>query len=110
MTNNETIRIEIDKQIAAGFSADEIRSNLLSQKYHPDEVNSAMRQTGAAARANSPAGFGIASVLVSIFLIISGIMKVNRYESGSISYIFGFIMLIGGIGGLIFKVVDMSRR
>lgn len=110
MTNNETIRLEIDKQIAAGFSADEIRNNLLSQQYNPDEVNAAMKQTGAASRAKPAAGFGIASVLVSIFLIFSGIMKLNKYESGSIGYIFGWFMLIGGIGGLIFKLVDMSRR
>ena len=109
MTNVETIRVEIDKQIAAGFTADEIRKNLLSQKYHPDEVNAALQQTNAASRAKSSSGIGIASVLVSIYFIFSGIMKMNNHPSGSGVYIFGIIMLVVGIGGLIFKLVEMSR-
>lgn len=110
MTNVETIRVEIDKQIAAGFTADEIRSNLLSQKHHPDDVNAAFQQTNVAARAKSSSGIGIASVLVSIYFIFSGIMKMSKYQSGSVGYVFGIIMLVAGIGGLIYKLVDMSRR
>lgn len=110
MTNNETIRLEIDKQIAAGFSADEIRSNLLSQQYSPDEVNAALKQTNAGARAKSSSGIGIFSVLISVYFIFSGIMKMSKYPSGSILFTFGLVMLVVGIGGLIYKLVEMSRR
>lgn len=110
MTNIETIRLEIDKQIAAGFTIDEIRKNLLTQQYAADDVNAALRQTNAAGRAKSSSGVGIVSVLISIYFIFSGIMKMSKYPSGSTGYIFGMIMLIAGIGGLIFKLVDISRR
>ncbi len=110
MTNVEAIRLEIDKQIAAGFTADEIRKNLLTQQYAPDDVNAALRQTNVAGRAKSSSGVGLVSVLVSIYFIFSGIMKMSKYPSGSTGYIFGVIMLIAGIGGLIFKLVDISRR
>jgi hypothetical protein len=110
MTNNESIRFEIDKQIAAGFTVDEIRKNLLSQQYSAEDINAAMRQNNVAAKAKSSSGIGIASVLISVYFIFSGIMKMNKYESGSVGYIFGIIMLVAGIGGLIFKLVDISRR
>lgn len=110
MTNVETIRLEIDKQIAAGFTADEIRSNLLSQKHHPDDVQAAFGQANVAARAKSSSGIGVASVLISIYFIFSGIMKMSKYPSGSVSYVFGIVMLTVGIGGLIYKIVDISRR
>jgi hypothetical protein len=110
MTNVETIRLEIDKQIAAGFTADEIRRNLLSQKHHPDDVTAAFKQTNVAARAKSSSGIGVASVLISIYFIFSGIMKMSKYPSGSISYTFGIVMLVVGIGGLIYKLVEISKR
>lgn len=110
MANNETLRLEIDKQIAAGFTADEIRQNLLSQQYHPEEVNAALQQTNVASRARSSQGFGLVSVLVSIYFIFSGIMKMSKYASGSIGFTFGIVMLLVGIGGLIYKLVDISRR
>ena len=110
MTNNEALRLEIDKQIAAGFTVDEIRSNLLSQQYNAEEVSAAMKQTNVAAKAKSNSGVGIISLLVSVYFIFNGIMKINKYQSGSVIYIFGFVMLFAGIGGLIFKLVDMSRR
>lgn len=110
MTNNETLRLEIDKQIAAGFTADEIKKNLLSQQYTSDEIMAAMKQTNVASRAKSSSGIGIASVLVSIYFIFSGIMKLSKYPSGSLGNTFGIIMLVAGVGGLIFKLVDMSRR
>lgn len=110
MTNNETLRLEIDKQIAAGFTAEEIKKNLLSQQYTAEEIVTAMQQTNVATRAKSSSGIGIASVLISIYFIFSGIMKLSKYSSGSVGYIFGMIMLVVGIGGLIFKLVDISRR
>jgi hypothetical protein len=110
MTNTESLRFEIDKQIAAGFTAEEIKKNLLSLQYSPEEVNAAMRQTNVAAKAKSSSGIGIASVLISVYFIITGIIKIGKYPSGSIGYIFGIVMLIAGVGGLIFKLVDISRR
>lgn len=110
MTNNETLRLEIDKQIAAGFTAEEIKKNLLSQQYTSDEISAAMRQTNVASRAKSSSGFGIASVLISVYFIFSGIMKLGKYPSGSFGHILGIVMLVAGVGGLIFKLVDISRR
>jgi hypothetical protein len=110
MTNHEALRLEIDKQITAGFTADEIKSNLLSQQYTAEEVSAAMKQTNVAAKAKPSSGVGIISLLVSVYFIFNGIMKMNKYPSGSTIYIFGIVMLVAGIGGLIFKLVDMSRR
>ena len=110
MTNLESIRLEIDKQIAAGFTADEIRSNLLSKQFTPDEVNAALQQSNAASRAKSSSGIGIVSVLISIYFVFSGIMKMSKYPSGSFGYMFGIFMLIVGLFGLIYKLVDISRR
>lgn len=110
MTNKETIRLEIDKQIAAGFTPEEIRKNLLDQKYSPDEVNVALKQTNVASRARSSQGFGMISVLVSVYFVFSGIMKMSKYPSGTVLYIFGLVMILVGVGGLIYKLVDMSRR
>lgn len=110
MANNETLRLEIDKQIAAGFSLDEIRKNLLNQQFTADEVNSALKQGNVSNRAKSSQGFGVVSILVSVYFIFSGIMKMSKYESGSGLYIFGLVMMLVGIGGLIYKLVDISRK
>jgi len=108
MTNTNDIRLEIDKQIAAGFTADEIRKNLMSQQYSSEEITTAMKQAPAAAKEKS--SIGVVSLLVSVYFIFNGIMKMNKYPSGSVIYVFGIVMLCAGIGGLIFKLVDMSRR
>ncbi|WP_276480370.1 hypothetical protein [Paraflavitalea pollutisoli] len=110
MANNETLQLEIDKQIAAGFSLDEIRKNLLNQQFSTDEVNSALKRNNVASRAKSSQGIGIMSMLVSVYFIFSGIMKMSKYQSGSGLYIFGLVMMLVGIGGLIYKLVDISRR
>lgn len=110
MASNETLRLEIDKQIAAGFSQEEIKKNLLNQQFTPDEVNSALRQGNVASRAKPSQGFGVVSLLVSGYFIFSGIMKMSKYESGSGLYLFGLVMMLVGVGGLIYKLYDMSRK
>ena len=109
-TNMNDIRLEIDKQVAAGFTADEIRKNLESQQYSSEAIRAAMKQSPAAAKAKSQSSIGVVSLLVSVYFIFNGIMKMNKYPSGSVIYVFGIVMLCAGIGGLIFKLVDMSRR
>ena len=108
MTNTNDIRLEIDKQIAAGFTADEIRKNLQSQQFSNEEIKAAMKQAPSAPKEKS--SIGVISLLISVYFIFNGIMKMNKYESGSGLYIFGVIMLCVGVGGLIFKLVEMSRR
>jgi ABC-type spermidine/putrescine transport system permease subunit II len=110
MTNVDNLRLEIDKQIAAGFSADEIRTNLKAQAFSPQDIDAAMKQNNVAAKAKTSPGIGIVSVLVSVYFIFNGIMKMSKYESGSGLYIFGLIMMSVGIGGLIFKLVELSRK
>jgi hypothetical protein len=108
MTNSNNIRLEIDKQVAAGFTADEIRKNLQSQQYTNDEITTAMKQAPAAFKEKS--SFGVVSILISVYFIFKGIYNMSQYPSGSVLNVFGLVMLCGGIGGLIFKLVDISRR
>ena len=110
MTNTNDIRLEIDKQVAAGFTAEEIRKNLESQHYSTEQIRAAMKQSPAVAKAKSQSSIGVVSLLVSVYFIFNGIMKMSKYPSGSVIYVFGIVMLCAGIGGLIFKLIDMSRR
>lgn len=111
MTNAEKLNLEIDKQIAAGFSSTEIRQNLLSQQFSAEEVNAALQQPRVAAAASTKGGkLGIVSVLVSVYFIFNGLMKMSKYPSGSGMHTFGIIMLLTGVAGGIWKVSDMVRK
>jgi hypothetical protein len=112
MTNAERIYTEIDKQVEAGFTGAEIKQNLLSQNFTPQEIEQALRQrqVNAAKQPKSSAKFGIVSLLVSIYFIINGSVKISTYPSGSILNTWGLVMLSVGVIGVIWKGIDMARR
>lgn len=111
MTNQEKIRIEIEKQINAGFNAQEIRQNLLLQNFTNSEINDGLKRMPAAAASEKPTHkFGVLSLLLSVFFIIRGIMYMNKYPSGHFSYTLGIIFILLGTAGFIIKGVDMARR
>ena len=112
MTNSDMITIEIEKQINAGFTSSEIKQNLLAQNFTSQEIEQGLKQYRAAfGRAPKSSGkFGILSFLISIYFIIKGLININTAPSGSIIYVWGFIMLFAGLAGAIWKGIDMSRR
>lgn len=111
MNNDQKINLEIQKQVAAGFSGTEIRSNLLGLQFSADEIERAMSQNRVSATADTEAGkFGWVSLIVSILIIFSGLMKMSKYPSGSGMYTWGIIMLLGGIAGACWKLADIVRK
>jgi hypothetical protein len=111
MTNAEKIRMEIEKQINAGFTADEIRQNLLIQQFSTAEINEGLKRIPASAvRDKSSSKTGFVSILVSIFFIISGSMRMNSSPSGSTLYTWGIILISVGVVGVIWKSYDAFRR
>jgi hypothetical protein len=112
MNSPEKIYTEIDKQIEAGFTGAEIKQNLLSQNFTPHEIEVAMRQrkVNAAKQPKSSGKVGIVSLLISVYFIINGSVKISSAPSGSFLYSWGLVMLSVGIIGVIWKGVDMARR
>ena len=112
MSNADNITIEIEKQINAGFTSYEIKQNLLAQNFTAQEIEQGLKQYRAAfGRAPKSSGkFGILSFLVSVFFIIKGILNLSSAPSGSMLYIWGFVLLGVGLAGVIWKGIDMSRR
>lgn len=111
MTNTERIRIEIEKQINAGFTVDEIRQNLLLQNLPMAEINEGLKRIPASATPNkSSSGTGFVSILISIFFIISGSMRMNNSPSGSTLYTWGIVLISVGVVGVIWKSYDAFRR
>lgn len=111
MNNAEKLQLEIEKQVAAGFSGTEIKQNLLNLQYTPAEIEVAMRSQRVSSTAQASQGkTSWVSLLVSIFFIFSGLMKMSKYESGSGLYMFGVFMLLVGIGGAVWKMADLVRK
>lgn len=54
-------------------------------------------------------GIGIISVIVSIYLIVAGCIRISTHPSGSLPYIWGICMLVVGVAGLIYKAVTLVR-
>jgi len=112
MTNQEKIHYEIDKQITAGFSISEIRQNLLAQNFPPAETDEALKHLSGAEK-KEPArssGADIISILVSVYFIINGSMRLSSNPSGSGLHTWGIIMLSVGIIGVTWKSVDFITR
>ncbi|MFT3826886.1 MAG: hypothetical protein QM731_23380 [Chitinophagaceae bacterium] len=99
MTNHEKLRAEVDKQQAAGFTNDEIRKSLAEQHYSQEEIESSLQRAR-----KSEGNMGFLSVLLSVYFIISGIIKISTREAGSLAHTWGIIMLVVGIGGAIYKI------
>ncbi len=111
MTNTEKLHIEIEKQVAAGFSNPEIRQNLLSQQFTTEEIDAAFKQSSVSAANGNKAGkIGFLSLLISIYFIFNGLMKMSKYPSGSGMHTWGIILLLAGVAGGIWKVADMVRK
>jgi hypothetical protein len=111
MTNIERIHIEIEKQVNAGFSAEEIRQNLLLQQYSTAEINEGLKRVPAsAAPEKSSSKTGFVSILISVFFIISGSMRMNSEPSGSTLHTWGIILVIVGVVGVVWKSYDAFRK
>jgi protein-S-isoprenylcysteine O-methyltransferase Ste14 len=112
MTNPEKINLEIDKQINAGFQPSEIRQNLLGLNFTEAEINEAFksRNITAKATAKSSSQTSVVSLLISVFFIISGFMRMGNHSSGSMLYNWGIILVLVGIAGVVIKGIDLAKR
>ncbi|WEK36399.1 MAG: hypothetical protein P0Y53_02710 [Candidatus Pseudobacter hemicellulosilyticus] len=113
MTNTQKLRREIDQQIEAGFSRDQIRQHLLARQYAADEIDKALKQlpsAAAAGRRSSSTGVSIVSILISLYFIITGLVKMSKYPSDSPLYTWGVILLLAGTAGAIWKISEMIRK
>jgi len=109
MSNSESIRSEIEKQISAGFTRDEIKKNLLAQQFEAVEIDACMKQYKNVPGAKSSTGASVVSLLVSIYFIINGSMKVSSNPSGLL-HTWGIIMICVGLAGGVWKMIDLVRR
>ena len=114
MPTTEKINQEIDKQLNAGFKPHEIKSNLLTLNFPEHEIDAALKNrqfntTGQPAKKDSP-GLGVVSLLVSVFFIINGSMRISSSPAGSILYNWGIILVCVGIAGVVWKTIDLVRR
>ncbi len=109
---SETIRSEIEKQISAGFTHDEIKQNLLAQQFEATEIDACLKQykgVAGAQAAKSSTGASVVSLLVSLYFIINGSMKVNNNPSGLL-HTWGIILICVGLAGAVWKTIDLVRR
>jgi hypothetical protein len=112
MSNSEKIRSEIEKQISAGFTRDEIKQNLLAQQFEGAEIDACLKQYKSVADAQpakNSTGTSVVSLLVSIYFIINGSMKVSSNPSGLL-HTWGIIMICVGLAGAVWKTIDLVRR
>ncbi len=113
MTKFEQINLEIDKQVNAGFQPFEIRQNLLGLQFTEEEINDVFHKRNIdATKTEAPkrsSGSHVLSLLISVFFIISGSMRMSSNRSGSFLSNWGMILVIVGVVGVIWKTVDMVR-
>ena len=112
MTPTEKINLEIDKQVNAGFQPAEIRQNLIALNFTPAEIESAFhaRKINPRQNKNSSSQTSIVSLLISVFFIISGFMRMSKAPSGSMLYTWGIILICVGILGVVWKSIDLAKR
>jgi hypothetical protein len=109
MTNQEKIRIEIEKQINAGFNVQEIRENLLLQNFSNAEINESLKGMPAAASPEKqPHKFGILSLLLSLFFVVKGIIYMSN--GSEVRKMLGLVFLLLGLAGFIIKSVSIARK
>jgi len=113
MTTTEKLHLEIDKQINAGFQSFEIKQNLQAQNFSAAEIEQAFKNRNISAKQSSSKNSSqtsVISLLVSVFFIISGSMRMSKAPSGSMLYTWGIILICVGIAGVIWKSIDLAKR
>lgn len=105
--NREDILIaDIHKQVALGFSEEEIRQNLQLNGYMQEEITKALklaRQNPTVIEQEKKSSPW--SLLISLFFIIRGIMYFSKNQNTM-----GFLMTGVGFIGFVLKAVSMRRR
>ncbi|NML19447.1 hypothetical protein HHL16_01115 [Pseudoflavitalea sp. G-6-1-2] len=59
---------------------------------------------------NKPTAAAILTILVSIYFIVSGLLKMSRHASGSFLHSWGIILLLVGVAGTVWKVAEITKK
>jgi hypothetical protein len=94
------IKTDIEKQVNAGFTRQEIINNLVAKGHSQDEINTAysvVSSTPEFRENNSSVGVG--SILLGILFVIIVIFRIYRYSgsNGGAGKVFAFLSIFTGI-------------
>ena len=48
--------------------------------------------------------------LVSLYFIISGLLKMSKHASGSFLHSWGILLLLAGVAGTIWKLAEITKK
>lgn len=85
MAINETLKLEVEKQVAAGFNLQEIEQNLLSKGYSDAEIKEATSDKNiqsAVLETNSGSVSG-KNIAIGILFLLVAVWRLSRYSNGA---------------------------
>jgi hypothetical protein len=107
MNINETLKLEVEKQVAAGFNLQEIEENLRAKGYSDTEIKEATSDKhiqSAVLETNSGSVSG-KSIAIGILFLLVAVWRLSRYSNG------GNIFLgIGVITAIILALLHFTRK
>ncbi|WP_222166944.1 hypothetical protein [Edaphocola aurantiacus] len=95
----QALAVDIQKQIDLGFSAKEIKENLVANGYSNEElsqVNTLMQKSEQVEKQTKSSPW---TIIISIIFILRGVMYLSKGQTG-----LGVLMLSVGFIGLIIKL------
>jgi hypothetical protein len=107
MSVNETLKLEVEKQVAAGFNLQEIEENLRAKGYSDAEIKEATSDKhiqSAVLETNSGSVSG-KSIAIGILFLVVAVWRLSRYSNG------GNIFLgIGVITAIILALLHFTKK
>jgi hypothetical protein len=95
------IKTDIEKQVNAGFSRQEIINNLIAKGHSQEEISKAYTAVSTAPEFRENTGsVGVGSILLGILFIVIVIFRIFRYSNsnGGAGKVFAFLGIFTGIG------------
>ncbi|QEC40887.1 MULTISPECIES: hypothetical protein [Chitinophagaceae] len=59
---------------------------------------------------NKPTTMAFLTILVSLYFIISGLLKMSKHASGSFLHSWGILLLLAGVAGTIWKLAEITKK
>jgi hypothetical protein len=109
------IKTDIEKQVNAGFTRQEIFNNLAAKGHTQDEISKAYSTVSSAPQFDaSPGGgsIGIGSILLGILFIVIVIFRIGRFSNmngNGAGKFFAFLSIFTGIGLAIYYFTKKNR-
>ncbi|HVK46504.1 MAG TPA: hypothetical protein VM488_01640 [Pseudobacter sp.] len=59
---------------------------------------------------NKPSAIALLTILVSLYFIISGLIKMSKHPSGTFLHSFGILLLLAGVAGTVWKLAEIKKK